>query len=329
MSFYLGFDTSNYTTSVALYDSDRNRMYSARKLLEVKAGALGLRQSDALFGHTVQLSDLVKSLTPPLKDHSISAVAASVRPREADGSYMPCFLAGKSHAETVATLLGVPFYAFSHQQGHIAAGAWSAEKSVLLQNEFIALHVSGGTTEILHVIPSDKEILSASRIGGSTDLAAGQLVDRCGQMLGLSFPAGPELELLAFGHTAELSFVPRSIDLEFSLSGLENKIKSMRTIGQNVSTEAGKENASNIAYFVIKSIMEVLSIALERAIKRYPGLPILCVGGVMSNSMIQDVLHNRFGAVFSLPEYSSDNAAGIAYLAAVSCAKGEKTNAAR
>jgi len=320
VSVFLGFDTSNYTTSVALYDPAQDKMHQARKLLEVEKGSLGLRQSDALFHHICNLSELVNKLSPHLSGNKITAAAASEYPREVRGSYMPCFLAGKSHAKTVASLLDIPYYAFSHQQGHIAAGAWSASKPELLGSEFLALHVSGGTTEFLHVVPDDRGVISASRIGGSSDLAAGQLVDRCGRLLGLGFPAGPELEKLALDHTSELFFVPKSDGLDFSLSGLENKVKELQN---------SKECASNIAFFVIKSITEVLCGALEKACALYKGLPVLCAGGVMSNEFIRTQISERFNAVFAAPGYSSDNAAGIAYLAWRSYSKGGDAFAAK
>lgn len=306
MSLYLGFDTSNYTTSVALYDSVRDEMHSARKLLDVGKGSIGLRQSDALFHHISNLAGLVEELSSRLSCGVIEAAAASEYPREVKGSYMPCFLAGKSHAKTVASLIGIPYYAFSHQQGHIAAGAWSAGKPELLETEFLAFHVSGGTTELLHVVPDAKGRIAASRIGGSSDLAAGQLVDRCGHLLGLGFPAGPEIEKLAEEHTSEIFFVPKSAGLEFSLSGLENKVKELHN---------SKEFSSNIAFFVIKSITEVLCGALNKACGIYKHLPVLCVGGVMSNEYIRSQISGRFNAVFAAPGFSSDNAAGIAYLA--------------
>lgn len=313
MSLFLGFDTSNYTTSVAIYDLKEDKMYSARKLLTVEKGSLGLRQSDALFLHTIQISDLVASIAENIRGQEITAVAAADRPRETEGSYMPCFLSGKAHAETVSALLGVPCSFFSHQQGHIAAGVWSVGRTDLLEKEFIALHVSGGTTELLHAVPDPKNIITATKIGGTTDLAAGQLVDRCGKLLGLGFPAGPEIEKLSLDHTADNYFTPKSDSLQFSLSGLENKINNLHKSG---------ESSSNIAYFVIKSILEVLCKAIDKATKLYPGLPVLCAGGVMSNALIRSQIQDRFDAVFAKPEYSSDNAAGIAFLASMSYQKG-------
>jgi N6-L-threonylcarbamoyladenine synthase len=134
-------------------------------------------------------------------------------------------------------------------------------------------------------------------------------------MLGLPVPAGPALETLALGRASEESFTPKTDGLQFSVSGLENKTRAMLENG---------EKAADIAYFTLRSIAELLSIVLERAVVRFPGRPILCAGGVMSNAMIRSLLESRFGAVFAKPEYSSDNAAGIAYLAAAAYQKGEE-----
>ena len=186
----LGLDTSNYTTSAALFDGEEG--YNAGKLLEVPKGQLGLRQSEALFQHIKALPDRMQELrkTGPLKD--VAAVAASTRPREVEGSYMPCFLAGESLGRSLAHTLNVPFFAVSHQQGHLAAAAWSAGHMELLDRPFLAWHLSGGTTELLYVEPDGVNV-RAEKIGGTSDISAGQLIDRTGVLLGLAFPAGREL----------------------------------------------------------------------------------------------------------------------------------------
>ena len=124
----LGLDTSNYTTSVALFDGERGVNLGC--LLEVRPGELGLRQSDALFQHVKRLPQLLEQL----EIGDIQAVGASTRPRAVEGSYMPCFLAGESQGRGIAATLGVPFYAHSHQQGHLAAAAWSAGRMDLLKD---------------------------------------------------------------------------------------------------------------------------------------------------------------------------------------------------
>ena len=97
MPDFLGIDTSNYTTSVAVYDSEANKVYQTKKLLPVKQGELGLRQSDAVFHHTKQLPDMVELLFAE-HDFAPEAVSVSVRPRNIEGSYMPCFLCGEGFA---------------------------------------------------------------------------------------------------------------------------------------------------------------------------------------------------------------------------------------
>ena len=195
----LGLDTSNYTTSVALFDGERGVNLGC--LLEVRPGELGLRQSDALFQHVKRLPQLLEQL----EIGDIRAVGASTRPRAVEGSYMPCFLAGELAASAAAGVLGAPKYAFSHQAGHVAAALHSAGLDTFWQRAFIAFHVSGGTTEALLVEPDARCGFAIRRLAGSLDLKAGQAVDRVGAMLSLPFPAGPSLERAAL-----LSRIPPS-----------------------------------------------------------------------------------------------------------------------
>ena len=196
----LALDTSNYTTSVAVFDGQTGCNRS--KLLEVRPGELGLRQSDALFQHVRELPGLFEQLERQGLLDGIAAVGASTRPREAEGSYMPCFLAGAAQGQSLAHVLGVPFYAFSHQQGHLAAAAWSAGRMDLLDRPFLAWHLSGGTTELLNVVPDGANV-RAEKLGGTSDISAGQLIDRTGVLLGLPFPAGRGLDALAAADQAQ------------------------------------------------------------------------------------------------------------------------------
>ena len=189
----LALDTSNYTTSAAVFDGRTGCNRS--KLLEVRPGELGLRQSEALFQHVRELPGLLEQLEGQGLLDGITAVGASTRPREVEGSYMPCFLAGSSQGRSLAHTLGVPFFAHSHQQGHLAAAAWSAGRLDLLDGPFLAWHLSGGTTELLRVEPQGYSV-KGEIIGGTTDISAGQLIDRTGVLLGLDFPAGKALDAL-------------------------------------------------------------------------------------------------------------------------------------
>lgn len=298
---YLAFDTSNYTTSAAVYINGEIRQ--SKKLLPVKKGAAGLRQSDAVFHHTAQLHTVVESLD--LGGCEFEAVGASFTPRSEEGSYMPCFTVGSSTAQIVSKLLGIPLYAFSHQQGHIAAAVYSSGNTELLNRKFIAFHISGGTTEAVLVTPDSGKIISTSIIAETLDLNAGQAVDRTGIMLGLDFPCGAALERLALD--CERSFNPKPTlkGCNCCLSGLENKCRKMFEQG------AQKEE---VALYCLKYIENTLYSMCRELIKEYGDLPILFAGGVMSNSIIKKGLKEKLDCFFAKPEFSCDNAAGVAYL---------------
>lgn len=298
----LGLDTSNYTTSVAFFNGTDGR--NEGRLLDVPEGGLGLRQSDALFQHVKRLPELVEQLAACENLNTVQAVGASTRPRAVEGSYMPCFLAGTSQAQALASVLKVPFFACSHQQGHLAAAAWSAGRMDLLDSPFLAWHLSGGTTELLYVEPDGFNVI-ARKIGGTSDISAGQLIDRTGVLLGLQFPAGKALDAL-YSQSEEASpFKVKLQGLEFSLSGMENKVKSM--------VQAG-ERSSAVARFALDTVADVVVRATRQAQRDYPGLPVLCSGGVASNTRLRQAMSEQCGAVFAQPQYSTDNAMGVAIL---------------
>lgn len=310
----LGLDTSNYTTSAALYDSDTGVLVQKKRLLPVKEGELGLRQSDAVFHHTRQLPEMVEALFAEADKQGISArfsaVGASTRPCETEGSYMPCFLVGDGLARSVSAACAVPRFAWSHQQGHVAAAAFGAGRLDLLDTPFLAFHVSGGTTEILRVTPDESGIPHCEKLGGSLDLKAGQLIDRVGGMLGLPFPAGPALEQLALT-VPELKKADRphikTDENGCHLSGVENQCRRL--------LDDGKEPAFVARYCLYAVYMAVKSLTAA-ALENVGEMPVLYAGGVMSNGIIREKLEADFGGIFAPPMYSSDNACGVAVLTA-------------
>ncbi len=303
--FYLGIDTSNYTTSLALYNTDDNSVIHSKKLLPVKSGELGLRQSDALFHHTKQLPELFEELFKE-RNCDIKAIGVSVIPRNTEGSYMPCFLAGESVATALSSVKHIPIYKTSHQVGHILAALYSADKLDLVKSPFIAFHVSGGTTDCLYVEPDDEEIIKITEIGTSLDLKAGQAVDRVGLMLGIQFPCGKELEKLALTSDKEYKIKPTLKGNNCCLSGIENKCKKMLSDG---------EKECDIAKFCLDSIYSAIFGMTNAAIKEYGNLPIIYAGGVMSDKIIQNKLSENFDAFFAEPDFSCDNASGTALFA--------------
>lgn len=302
---YVGVDTSNYTTSVALCGFDGEILENIKIPLPVKAGECGLRQSDAVFAHVKNLPEAFSELKKPLDGKKILAVGCSVRPRDAEGSYMPCFLAGKAAAEAFSAGANAPLYTFSHQSGHIMAALYSSGNNELLRRPFAAYHVSGGTTELV-IANYKKGAFEVELIGGTRDLNAGQAVDRAGVMMGLSFPCGKELEVLAKENTKKIPRPRISVGGTYcDLSGLENHAKKLYK-------DSGDKGL--VAAFVFDFIARTLLKMTENLYGTHPGIPVLFAGGVMSNSIIKEKLSGKFDAYFAAPEYSSDNAAGIALL---------------
>jgi len=298
---YLGFDTSNYTTSVAAFDGAAGKNCS--RLLDVKPGELGLRQSDAVFAHVKRLPELADALFRSVCPCEIRAIGVSTRPRAVDGSYMPCFLAGVSAAKTMASALGIPCYEFSHQQGHIAAALWSAGRLDLMAQPHLAWHLSGGTTELLLVEPEDRNV-RAARIGGTNDISAGQIMDRTGKLLQLNFPSGKALDQLSRQSEEKQFFKVKSADLQVSFSGLENKITDFFRSGHS---------PAETAYYAVSSVCDAVVRTTKDALKQYPGLPVVFSGGVASNSLLRERCA-EFEPVFAEPALSTDNAMGIAVL---------------
>lgn len=297
----IGFDTSNYTTSIALFDGKTGKNCS--QLLPVREGELGLRQSDAVFHHTKSLPVLTDRLFSNIQANDITAVGVSTRPRAVDGSYMPCFMVGYSHAKLLADALHVPLVECSHQQGHVAAALWSAGRLDLMDVPHLAWHLSGGTTELLLVEPENGNV-RCTCIGGTTDISAGQLIDRTGQLLHLPFPAGKHLDALWINAENTDVFRVKCPDLSFSLSGVQNKVSQyFDTCGSKTETAA----------FALRCVCNAVFTATKHAMKKYPGLPVVFSGGVASNTMLRQTLA-PLDPIFSEPQYATDNAMGVAVL---------------
>jgi N6-L-threonylcarbamoyladenine synthase len=301
---FLGIDTSNYTTSFAIVDENGDVLHNIKKLLPVKEGERGLRQSDAVFAH-IQNLKLIYEEIKDLEKLDIIAIGYSAYPRDAEGSYMPCFSVGESVAKMLGAISKAPIYNLSHQSGHIRAAIYSS--GVAIDDEFIAFHVSGGTTEIVCATREANGFL-VDLIGGSVDLHAGQAIDRIGVLMGLKFPCGKEMEALAMQNTKKIP-TPKICVKDFScnLSGLEN-------LATKLYNET--EDKSLVSAFVFDFISNTMVKITEKIREEYPSHQIIYGGGVMSNSIIKGCLNKKFENIyFAEPQFSTDNATGVALLA--------------
>ena len=310
MSVVLGLDTSNYRSSLAAVSLEGEILLNRLELLPIEQGKRGLRQSDALYLHLKQLKGMDAALREALGGRRIVAVAASAAPRSRPDSYMPVFEAGETLGRLMAAVLEVSFFPTSHQLGHLRA----ARRGTALEGErdFLALHLSGGTTDLLAVRGTE-----VTQLGSGLDLHVGQLVDRVGVAMGLPFPAGLELEKLAErGHSrALLGCSMAGGDLSCHFSGAETKALSWIREGKMSPEDTAREIFDLIARTIARMLLAGRRAAgLDRAL--------LC-GGVASSSLFRAMLEDRLsrcGAApevcFGDPDLSGDNAVGGALIGA-------------
>ena len=304
----VGIDTSNYTTSLAILTTKGELIANIKKLLPVKAGECGLRQSDAVFAHVKNLPDVIAEAEQYFKAYDIAAVGVSERPRNTEGSYMPCFLCGVAVSEAIAKSNDVPLYKFSHQCGHIMAALYSAGAESLMDGRFAAFHISGGTTELLDVV-GDGIGFNATLVGGTKDLNAGQVIDRIGVHLGLPFPAGPHLEKVALQYSGKIPKKKPSVNGTYAnLSGLENMAVRMYK---------ETEDPAATAAFVFDYLGDSILSMCKSMPSAEQNTSFVFAGGVMCNSIIRRKLSSNLKAYFADPLMSADNAVGIARLAAL------------
>ncbi|PKM40856.1 MAG: O-sialoglycoprotein endopeptidase [Firmicutes bacterium HGW-Firmicutes-9] len=277
-------------------------------MLFVPLGERGLRQSDAVFQHVRNLPPLIEAMLSSVDRGAIQAVAVSCKPTAADESYMPVFLAGKLAAVSVASSLGVPVFETTHQSGHVRAAILGQEE-LFGEETFLAMHLSGGTTDLLLVRQENGLLGDITRIGGCDDLHAGQFVDRVGVRLGLPFPSGIKLEELA--NSAQ----DRSIKLPASVRGLNCSFSGQETQCQRM-IEGGAEREA-VAYAVYDCMARTFAKLLTNAFAETGVKTALLSGGVSGSLLLRELLQKRLNRelLYAQKGLSSDNAVGAALLA--------------
>ena len=173
----------------------------------------------------------------------------------------------------------------------------------LMDTPHLAWHLSGGTTELLLVEPEGRNV-KCTKIGGTTDISAGQLIDRTGQLLQLPFPSGRHLDALSRDAQGKETFKVKCANMAFSLSGVQNKVQQYH---------AAHGQAAETAAYALRCVAKAVYLATEQALKAYPGLRVVFSGGVASNSMLREVIA-PLNPIFSQPQFSTDNAMGVAVL---------------
>lgn len=307
---YLGLDTSAYTTSIGVVNQHGQVVLNLRKPLAVKKGSRGLRQQEAVFQHVNNIPEMIEILTNNININNIKSVSVSAKPRNVEGSYMPVFKVGKGQAFTLSKVLDVKYSEFSHQDGHIAS-AFIGSDSIANEN-FLALHISGGTTELLMVRNINNQF-DIEIIGGTKDISAGQLIDRIGVKLGLDFPSGKVIDDLSL--TGEI--LPEKLPIStkgtwVNYSGSETFF--LRLIDKN------DHNINDISKSLLFTVASSLKKIILKSLFIYNLNNIVITGGVAANSFIREYLlktlseENDVNVFYPNKEYCTDNAVGIAYL---------------
>jgi len=307
---YLGIDTSAYTTSIAVIDENNNIVVDLRKVLEVKEGQKGLRQQEAVFQHINNMPIIIENMTKMIDVNNIDTVSCSSKPRNLPKSYMPVFVVGRGQAIIISNMLNAKFREYSHQEGHIAAGIMNSELESC--KNFLSIHISGGTTELL-IVNNDNKKLDTEIIGGTLDISVGQLIDRIGVKLNLTFPCGKQMDTIANnGKILDIN-IPIGIKDRtwFNLSGMENLFENL--IDSNMYKV---EDIFSTLFYVIGSYIYKI---IFNSSKDYNIDTVLITGGVSSNSIIRNLLNEnlkKHGIMPYFPERKlcTDNGVGIAYL---------------
>ena len=307
---YLGIDTSNYTTSVAVIDDNDKIIVDLRKVLKVGKGKKGLRQQEAVFQHINNIPVLIEEMANLVDISKIDTVSCSSQPRNLPDSYMPVFLVGRGQAIIISRLLKAKFKEYSHQEGHIAVGLMNSQLKT--QNSFLSLHISGGTTELL-LVNNENKRLDVKIVGGTLDISVGQLIDRIGVELGLPFPCGKHMDLIAMkGKKLDISIPVNIKDRAwFNLSGMENFYKNL--LKENVY------KVEDVLFTLFYVISEFIYKVILNSSKDHCIDSVLITGGVSSNSVIRNLLTDKLIKQGIKPYYPTeslctDNGVGIAYL---------------
>lgn len=297
----IGIDTSAYTTSIAAINRQGEVLLDLRRILKVPLGARGLRQSEARSLHHENLLEMAIQIEGCIDMSQIVAITVSDKPRPVAGSYMPVFMDGVEFGAKLANRLNVPLFYFSHQEGHIEAVKHFSPLAEA--NRLLCFHLSGGTSELLLVEKGNVQI-----IGGSKDLAFGQLIDRVGVALGMEFPAGQQMDYMAYNKGATTNWLKPIpvVGLEFNLSGIETQCQ--RRILEDVPPE-------DLIPELFQRISKCLCKVSDDACKKYHLTEILMVGGVSASKTVHDYLNiNMKNGKTHFGTFSSDNAVGIALL---------------
>ncbi len=309
--YILGIESScdDTSASVLCNGSILSNVVASQEIHKDYGGVVPELASRAHQSNIVPVVDQALSKAGITKEE-LSAIAFTRGP-----GLMGSLLVGTSFAKSLAFGLDIPLMDVNHMQGHILAHFIDEKGFEQPPFPFLAMTISGGHTQIVKVTDYfDMEV-----IGETIDDAVGEAYDKSGKILGLGYPAGPQIDKLAQqGNPKGFKFTkPKVGGLDFSFSGLKTGIlyfvKRETKKNPNFVEENLADICASIQYTIIGILMDKLKLAVNQT-----GIKHIAIGGgVSANSGIRRALkdaENKFGWTTYIPkfEYTTDNAAMIA-----------------
>jgi N6-L-threonylcarbamoyladenine synthase len=292
-----------------------------------------------------QNADLIESL---MHAHFLENIPNIDRIAVTEGPGLePALWVGITFARILSELWNIPVIPVNHMEGHVVGslldndkpyGSWQQLKELALPS--VALLISGGHTELIKIeMGQDKTpSFSYSLLGQTRDDAVGEAFDKTARLLGLPYPGGPHISMLA--HEAYEQNIPSPVklprpminsgDLHFSFSGLKTAVlyavrdaEKKGLIGNTAQdAEKSADFKKGLAYEFEQSVKEVLGAKLAQAIEKIGARSIIIGGGVSANHVLRNefvAIAERYGIPLFLPSFhvSGDNALMIALVGAI------------
>ena len=302
---FLGIESSCDDTSASvLTDEGVLSNVIASQSIHIKFG--GVVPELASRAHQKTISQTVEQA---LEEASVSLDEIDVIAVTQGPGLMGSLLVGLCFAKGLALSRNIPIVGVNHMDAHIYANFIDSKPEF----PFVSLTVSGGHTQLVHVkAPFEHEILGETR-----DDAAGEAFDKIGKILGLPYPAGPEMDKLAKKGNPKFHKFPQALaneGLDFSFSGL--KTSALYYI-RDKEEDWIAEHLNDVCASISEAITSVLVKKLKRAVKQTGVKTIALAGGVSANSMLREKtqdLAKKLGLALHIPKlsYCTDNAAMIA-----------------
>jgi N6-L-threonylcarbamoyladenine synthase len=309
-TYILGIESSCDDTSAAVFCNDKvlSNIVATQQVHIEYGGVVPELASRAHQQHIVPVVDqAIKKAN--ISKQQLSAIAYTRGP-----GLMGSLLVGSSFAKSLSLALKIPLIEVNHMQAHLLAHFIDDKDMKKPSFPFLGVTISGGHTQIVKV----KSYFDMEVIGETLDDAIGEAFDKCGKMLKLPYPAGPEVDKRSkLGNPHKFEFAkPNVKGLDFSFSGLKTSVLYFLQKQTKENPNFIEENINDLCASFQRKVVEILISKLKKAVKETGINEVAIGGGVSANSGIREALKemqvkNKWKVYIPKFEYCTDNAAMI------------------